>query len=58
MYSIIITIGYLLMLIGMSYDIWLMLSIGAGTGIGHYFFNSHHVMKMLGKMDMDPCCQA
>jgi hypothetical protein len=40
MYGITLILGYLLMAISMTYDLWFLLAIGMGVAYGHYYFSS------------------
>ena len=46
------TLGYLLMLCAMTYQVELLFAVAAGLGIGHWAFNSDAAPTERA----DPCC--
>ena len=55
-YAFTMSIGYLLMLICMTFDPWMLLAIFIGYTVGHYFFSSR-VLKLGNQQDLS-CCSA
>jgi hypothetical protein len=41
MYATTLILGYLLMAVSMTYDLWLLLAIAMGVACGHYYFSEH-----------------
>ena len=51
-FTIHITLGYLLMLCAMTYQVELLFAVSAGLGLGHFVFNA----DANPSERIDPCC--
>jgi hypothetical protein len=46
LYLIQVALGYLLMLVSMTFNVWLFISIIIGAGLGYFFFNLSNILKV------------